>query len=113
MKNLKRLLVSSIQCVDCSTPDAMQVKGAAKTPPGREHLSRAHYYPNSVSNNYMRIEEVMPTAIGEECPILGMENFKFLPTVLVNIPTSRTRKFAMNEENLGIHILYNKKWNEG
>ena len=73
MKNLKRLLVSSIQCVDCSTPDAMQVKGAAKTPPGREHLSRAHYYPDSVSNNFMRIEEVMPTAVGEECPILGME----------------------------------------
>ena len=71
MKNLKRLLVSSIQCVDSSTQDAMQV--TAKTPPGREHLSRAHYYPNSVSNNYMRIEEVMPTAVGEECPILGME----------------------------------------
>ena len=53
--------------------DAMLVKGAAKTPPGREHLSRAHYYPDSVSNNFMRIEEVMPTAVGEECPILGME----------------------------------------
>ena len=61
-----------------------------------------------VSNNYVRIEEVMPTAIGEECPILGMENFTFLPTVLVNIPTSRTRKFAMNEENLGIHICITK-----
>ena len=89
MKNLKRLLVSSIQCVDCSTPDAMQVRGAAKTPPGREHLSRAHYYPNTESNNYMRIDEVMPTAIGEECPILGMENLEY-------DGMGRSKKFAMN-----------------
>ena len=70
-------------------PDAMQVKGAAKTPPGREHLSRAHYYPNTESNNYMRIDEVMPTAIGEECPILGMENLEY-------DGMGRSKKFAMN-----------------
>ena len=55
-------------------PDAMQVKGAAKTPPGREHLSRAHYYPNTESNKFMRIlrpiEEVMSTAIGKSAPFL-------------------------------------------
>ena len=49
----------------------------------------------------MRIDEVMPTAIGEECPILGMENFEF-------DGMERSKKFAMNSASSTQNLVINR-----
>ena len=48
----------------------------------------------------MRIDEVMPTAIGEECPILGMENLEY-------DGMGRPKKFAMKSASSAFSQIIN------